>query len=395
MIDRMIDRTEVDRSRILWWSLSVVLAGILVLLLYSYLGTFVFGIFIYYAARPIYRRMRLVVGRPGVAAMGALFAFELPFLAVIGYLLLLAIRELEQYAGAGAELVAWFLPVPPAELDRAIADPKAYVSTFDTASLTEVITTGGDVLGPIATFSLHLTLAIAVSFYLLRDGDRVAGWFRGEVGEDSALWLYASLVDRDLQVAYFGNIRTVVVVALLAVGIYNGLNTIAPPGLTIPIPNVLALLTGAATLIPIIVGKVVYVPLTVYLGMVALESDPQTLWFPVAVALLALVVLDLVPIMIIRPFLAGESTHRGLMMFSYIFGGLLFGWYGVFLGPFLLIATIHLVRVGLSELTHGDQVTAEVTTAHGLGSMPRSDQPRSDHSPDETGTEDADPAGDE
>ena len=229
-------------------------------------------------------------------------------------------------------------------------------------------------MGPISTFFLHLALAIALAFYLLRDGGRIADWFRDEVGEESALWLYASLVDRDFQVVYFGNIRTVFVVALLALGIYNGLNVIAPPELKIPIPNVLALLTGAATLIPIVVGKVVYVPVAVYLGLAAVESDPQTLWFPVVVTVVALLVLDLFPIMVIRPVFAGQSTHRGAMMFSYIFGGLLFNWYGIFFGPLLLIAAIHLVRVGLSELAHGDRITAEVTTAHELGSMPSPDE---------------------
>lgn len=387
----MMDVTAFDRSRVLWWALTAALVGLFGLLVYSYIGTFVFGIFIYYAARPVYRRLRHFVESPGIAAGGALFAFELPFLAVTGYLLFLAVRELEQYAGSGAELVAWFLPVPPAEIERAIADPRAYVSSFDVASVAEVLRTGGDVLGPVTTFALHLTLAIALAFYLLRDGDRIAGWFRDEVGEDSALRLYASLVDRDLQVVYFGNIRTVVVVALLALGVYNGLNLVAPPGLKIPIPNVLALLTGAATLIPIVVGKVVYVPVAVYLGLNAVESDPQTLWFPVVVAIVALLVLDLLPIMVIRPVFAGQSTHRGAMMFSYIFGGLLFNWYGVFLGPLLLIAAIHLVRVGLSELAHGDPITAAVTTAHGLGSMPRPEE----DPPDEAVTGDADAATEE
>ncbi|QZX98353.1 AI-2E family transporter [Halobaculum rubrum] len=384
----MMDETEFDRSRVVWLVLAAVLAGTLGLLVYSYIGTFVLGIFIYYAARPVYRRLRLLVESPEIAAAGALFAFEIPFLAVTGYLLFLAVRELEQYAGAGAEIVAWFLPIPPAELARGIADPQAYVSSFDVASIADVLRTGGDVLGPIATFFLHLSLAIALAFYLLRDGGRIADWFRDEVGADSALWLYASLVDRDFQVVYFGNIRTVIVVALLAVGIYNGLNIVAPPGLKIPIPNVLALLTGAATLIPIVVGKVVYVPTAVYLVLRAIESDPQTLWFPALVAIVALLVLDLFPIMVIRPVLAGQTTHRGAMMFSYIFGGLLFNWYGIFLGPLLLIAAIHLVRVGLSELAHGDRVTAEVTTAHGLGSMPRPDK----EPPDEAATADGDAA---
>ncbi|WP_018257962.1 AI-2E family transporter [Halomicrobium katesii] len=382
----MIEKTEFDRSRVLWWTLTAALVGTLGLVVYSYIGTFVFGIFIYYAARPVYRRLRRVVDRPGFAAAGALFAFEIPFLAVTGYLLFLGIKELERSAGAGAEVVAWFLPIPAAELERAVADPATYVSSFDAASINEIVSTGGDVLGPVSTFFLHLALGIAIAFYLLRDGEHIATWLREEVGEESALWLYATLVDRDFQVVYFGNVRTVVVVALLALGVYNGLNVIAPPGLKIPIPNVLALLTGAATLVPIVVGKIVYVPVTVYLGLAAIESDPATIWFPVAVAVVALLVLDLFPIMIVRPVFAGQSTHRGAMMFSYIFGGLLFSWYGVFFGPLLLIAAIHLVRVGLSELAHGDRVTAMVTTAHGLGSMP---QPDGDP-PDEEATGEAD-----
>ena len=386
----MIDPSSVDRSRILWWALLATLAGTLGLVLYSYVGTFVFGLFIYYAARPVYRRLRRVVESPGMAAAGALFAFELPFLAVTGYLLFLGVRELEQFAGAGAEAVAWLLPIPAAELERAVADPMTYVSSFDAASLGEVVRTGGDVLGPVSTFFLHLALAVAIAFYLLRDGEHVAAWFRDGVGEESALWLYATLVDRDFQVVYFGNVRTVVVVALLALGVYNGLNVIAPPGLQIPIPNVLALLTGAATLVPIVVGKIVYVPLAVYLGLISIGSSLQTLWFPVVVAVVALLVLDLFPIMVVRPFFAGQSTHRGAMMFSYIFGGLLFNWYGVFFGPLLLIAAIHLVRVGLSELAHGETVTATVTTAHGLGSIPRPDK----DPPDEAVAGDADAAGD-
>lgn len=73
------------------------------------------------------------------------------------------------------------------------------------------------------------------------------------------------------------------------------------------------------------------------------------------------------------------------MMFAYIFGGLLFGWYGIFLGPLLLVATIHLVRVGVSELASGDPVSADVTSGHGIGTMPRPEQDPGD----ETVTDDA------
>lgn len=358
------------RSRVVWWALTVGLVALGLFTLYAYIGTVVFGLFIYYIARPVDRQIRTVVDRRGVAAFLSLAVFEVPFLAVAGYVLLLALREVQAYSGAGAELVARFLPVGVAEVERAIADPVTYLSSLESTTLSQVLTAGLDVLGPALRLVLHVFLAIAIAFYLLRDGGRIAAWFREEAGEESALVTYAELVDRDLRIVYFGNIRTVVVVAVLGIVVYNSLNLVAPPGLAIPLPNVLALLTGAATLIPVVVGKVVYLPVTAYLANAAIETDPGTLWFPALVAITALLVLDLFPIMLVRPLLAGQSTHGGLMMFSYIFGGLLFGWYGIFLGPLLVVMGIHLLRVGVSELIHGEEITPAVTTAPQLGSMP-------------------------
>lgn len=366
----MFDDRPADRSRLVWWGLTVGLAVVGLSALYAYVGTVVFGLFVYYIARPIDRQLRAFVDRRGLSALLSIAVFEVPFLAVAGYVLLLALREVQTYSDAGAEFLAGFLPVGTPEVERAIADPLAYLYGLERATIGQILSTGFDVLVPVFGFVLHVFLAISIAFYLLRDGDRIGAWFRDEVGEDSALLTYAELVDRDLRIVYFGNIRTVVVVAVLGIVVYNSLNLVAPPGLRIPIPNVLALLTGAATLIPVVVGKVVYLPLAAYLANAAVETDPTTLWFPVLVTVVALLVLDLFPIMIVRPLLAGQSTHGGLMMFSYIFGGLLFGWYGVFLGPLLLVLGIHLVRVGFSELMHGEEISPAVTTAPALGSMP-------------------------
>jgi predicted PurR-regulated permease PerM len=370
MVVSAMDTDGFDRSRGVWWGLAALLGGVLAFVVYSYVGTFVLGLFIYYAARPVHRRLRPAFDSRGAAAAVALLAFEIPFLAVTGYAVLLALRGLETYSGVGADAVARFVPASPAEVDRAIADPVGYVSALDIDTLVAVVSGGANVLEPVLVFLLHLALAVTIAFFCLRDGPRFAGWVREEVGEDSALWTYGTLVDRDLRVVYFGNVRTVIVVAVLGIVVYNGLNTVAPPGLRIPVPNVLALLTGAATLVPVVVGKLVYVPVGAYLAVRAAEAGAVRLWFPVAVVAVSLFALDLFPVMVVRPLLAGQSTHQGLMMFSYIFGGLTFGWYGIFLGPLLLVAGIHLVRVAFWELVRGEEITPAVTTAHRLGSMP-------------------------
>ena len=366
----MVFERAFDRSRAAWWLLLAALAGVLAFVLYSYVGTFVLGLFVYYAARPVYRRLRPVVGSSGLAAATAIFAFEIPFLLVSAGAVLRALRGLEASAGAGAEVAARVLPVSTGEIEQAIADPLSYALALDRDTVVSLVTGGADVLEPVLVFLLHLGLALTIAFFLLRDGPRFADWVREEVGEDSALWTYGTLVDRDLSVVYFGNVQTVLVVALLAVVVYNALNLVAPAGLRIPVPNVLALLTGAATLVPVVVGKLVYVPVGGYLAVRAVQSEPAGLWFPVFFIVVSLLVLDLFPITVVRPFLAGQSTHQGLMMFAYILGGLTFGWYGIFFGPFLLIAAIHLVRVSFWELLRGEEITPEVSTAYGLGSMP-------------------------
>jgi len=42
-----------DRDRLSWWALGGLLAAVLVYVVSAYLGTFVFGLFIYYATRPL------------------------------------------------------------------------------------------------------------------------------------------------------------------------------------------------------------------------------------------------------------------------------------------------------------------------------------------------------
>jgi predicted PurR-regulated permease PerM len=51
----------------------------------------------------------------------------------------------------------------------------------------------------------------------------------------------------------------------------------------------------------------------------------------------------------------------GMVMFSYIFGPLLFGWYGLFLGPLLLVLVVGFSRTvlpaALDRLRHGQRTT--------------------------------------
>src|SRR5699024_10405286 len=136
--------------------------------------------------------------------------------------------------------------------------------------LQQVLNQGLGVLSTLSGGLLHVFLSLAFAFYLLLDEHDLAAWFRAEVGDrETAQHAFLSAIDRDLHSVYFGNVLTVLLVAVVAVVVYNGLNAVAPAQLSIPLATALALATGLASFVPIVVGKLVYVPLGLYLAVQA------------------------------------------------------------------------------------------------------------------------------
>jgi predicted PurR-regulated permease PerM len=100
--------------------------------------------------------------------------------------------------------------------------------------------------------------------------------------------------------------------------------------------------------------KIVYVPVTILLAVEAAVTDPATLWVALVYGAVSLVIVDTIPDFLLRPYVSGRNLHTGTVMFAYIIGPALFGWYGLFLGPLLLVVGVHFVRIVLPELVSGD-----------------------------------------
>ena len=86
------------------------------------------------------------------------------------------------------------------------------------------------------------------------------------------------------------------------------------------------------------------------------------------------------------------------MMFAYLLGPILFGWYGFFLLPIVFIAILELVRIVLPELVRGERLTPTVSLGEDVGTNPRSardDVPAADSSETEAEADEEadDPAG--
>jgi predicted PurR-regulated permease PerM len=123
------------------------------------------------------------------------------------------------------------------------------------------------------------------------------------------------------------------------------------------VPTLLALLTGIGSLVPIVGMKIVYFPMTVILIIRTLRTDAP-LWFPVVFFVVTLVIVDTIPDFIVRAYVSGRGFHFGLVMFAYILGVVFFGWYGLFLGPIVLVLFLHFMRIIFPQLVSGEQVTS-------------------------------------
>jgi predicted PurR-regulated permease PerM len=159
--------------------------------------------------------------------------------------------------------------------------------------------------------------------------------------------------------------------AVLAGVAYAGTNLLAPAGLRVPMVAVLAFLTGVASLIPLIVGKIIYVPVLALLAFRATRTDGVALAFVGAVAYF--LALDFLPQTFLQPYISGRDLDGIMLMFAYLLGPVLFGWYGFFLMPIVFVAVLELVRIVLPELLHGERLTPDASMGGSVGADPQSE----------------------
>lgn len=381
---------HLDRRRTGWWVVAAVLAAVVGFFVYSFVGTFVLGVFIYYGARPVNRWLRRRIDSRAAAATLTLLCIVLPVLALLGYTGVVAVREFSAVVGSDAvnQLLSRLLG-EESSLTSVLRSPERTLDRLtDVPQLQQGVDAALGTLGAVSNALLHLTLALAFAFFCYRDGHRLEAWYRTEVGgRDTAAHGWLAAVDADLEVVYFGNVLTVLGVTVAAVLAFNGYNLLAPDPVTLPFPTLLAILTGLATFVPLVVGKLVYVPATALLVFRAVETDTGLLVYPAGFLVVAFLFLDLLPQSVLRPYISGQTLHEGAVLFAYVLGAVLFGWYGLFLGPLLLVLVVQFANVVLGDLLRGGPFSAAATGATTLGTDPGGLSVRAD----ETGAADDDP----
>ena len=367
-----------DRSRIGWWLFVAALGAAAAYLAYAFVGLLVTGVFGYYATRPINDRVESVVDNDGLAAGATVLVVLVPVVALAlyaGFQLATAVGALLGGPVDPLSLAARFFglsEVPPVEraaLRDALADPAAFVRNPRRKART-VLTTGATVVGALAGTALFVALSVTLSYFLLKTDDALsAGLERLFGGRDTTAYAYAAALDADLESVFFGNLLFVAFMAVLATAAYAV--TAAATPLAVPMIAVLGFLTGVASLIPIVVGKVVYVPLVGYFAYQATRPGGPGFALVGVVAVCYFLFLDFLPQTFLQPYISGRSLDGIVLMFAYLLGPVLFGWYGFFLLPIVFVAILEAVRIVLPELLHGERLTTDATMGGSVGTDPR------------------------
>ena len=361
------------RRRILFGIGGLGLLIAVVFVLIQFQAALVFTVFLYYASRPIYRKLdnlslpsRLEGGylpyRRQVLAVATIAVFLLPFLFLLTYTLVLVVPEIQRFVGRNGPGAAYLsalqsaqgsgLPAPlvgleisdilamsPEEVAAILNNPA--VQTWAERTVATLI----DSVGLIANAVLYGFILLAGTYYLLTDGSRLVDWFLDNFDESGVVESYVVAVDDELSSILFGNILNALVTGIIGILVFSGYNLVAPGAVNVPFAPLVGALTGAGSLIPVVGMKIVYLPVGAILAVAAVASgQPSTFGFVILFFVLAFVVVDTIPDFLIRPYVSGNRTHVGLLMFAYILGPIAFGFYGIFLGPILLVLLAEFFR---------------------------------------------------
>jgi predicted PurR-regulated permease PerM len=391
---------SVVRNHPLWLLAGIVLLGLVGYVLSSFIGLVVVGLFVYYAARPVYRRLVDQVGHPTIAAGLSIITLVLPMFLLVGYALLIVSRELRRLTDVvafrpqqiGLDSATYSRLTDPSFLFS--PDARELLTGALSGSILESVVSIAETATTLGVILINLLAIVVLAFYLLRDDDRLARWVHTNLGTRETMFdEFLQAVDRDLSSIFFGNILNAIITGTIAVIAYSVLNVFAPAGTAIPAAALVGLLAGAASLIPIVGMKIIYVPVALYMTVRGvLTAGGESLWFVVLFAVVSVIVVDSIPDFLLRPYVSGKNIHIGSLMLAYILGPLFFGWYGLFLMPALLVVVVQFAMVVVPSLNLGSSSTThdvQATLQRFADDVPI-DQSSTTHPPVSTDNESAD-----
>ncbi|WP_424003019.1 AI-2E family transporter [Haloarcula salina] len=350
-----------DEKRFVVALFGFLVAVVVGFLAFRFIAAFTVSVFLYYSTRRYYGSLRRLKLPARIRAVVVMSSLALPLLLIVSYATVLLIVQARQFVteyaliDVAATHVSW--------LDGAESVPDFTVEGLYTAyqsgqfsPFVTFLSENAIVLtSVVSSFVLNLFVTTIVTYYLLLDGRRIREWLL-RFDDDAIIREYLEAVDAELEAVLFGNLLNVVAISLIAIAAFSGYNAVAPTAVEVPYPALAGALTGIASLIPVVGMKIVYLPLTGIAALpVLLDGESALLVYVLGFLLVAVVVVDTIPDLVLRPLLSGEDTHVGLLMLAYTLGPVVLGFYGLFFAPILLVVGLTFANTALPRLLGADE----------------------------------------
>lgn len=346
--------------------LVVALFGLLVavvvgLLAYQFIAPLTVSVFLYYSTRRYYKWLRKLRLPARMRAAIVLTSLAIPLLLLVSYALVLLIIESQRFIAqyslidVAAKNLDWFGGIDDLPEFTIQGLYQAYKSG-DLAPFIGFASEHATFLTALfSNFFLNMFIIVIVTYYLLIDGGRIREWLL-RFDDEAIIREYLEAVDAELESVLFGNLLNVIAISLIAIGAFRGYNAFAPAAAQVPYPALTGTLTGIASLIPVVGMKVVYLPLTGAAALPAVLGGQESLLvYVLGFLVIAIVVVDTIPDLLLRPLLSGESTHVGLLMLAYTLGPVVLGFYGIFFAPVVLVIGLTFAKTALPRLLGADE----------------------------------------
>ena len=355
---------------------GIIMSLIMTFILYNFVGAITLGIFIYYATRPIYKRLVNRGVNKSISAALSPIIFIIPIFILVLYTIRIITVEARaiviQTGGSifsfideeqfeeilkNNEELSILLPQIESVEQLTIENILSIIQNVDSNVFESVIDSG--LQFGLAAFSslsgIFFTLLIAFSlcFYLLRDGHILREKLYSITNYDKHMTKYCQVLDKDLEVVFFGNILLAIFTGVLGVISFTLITVLVPGGNILAYPALIGVLCGITSLIPVIGMKLVYWPVTAIIMAIGLiESGVSGLLFPIVFFIVGFIIVDTIPDFIARPYISSRGgIATSVIFFSYIFGPLTFGWYGLFLGPLIFVIVYEFINIFLPKIT--------------------------------------------
>jgi predicted PurR-regulated permease PerM len=350
-----------DEKRLVVALFGLLVAVVVGALAYRFVAPLTVSVFLYYSTRRYFKSLRRLRLPARVRAVVVMASLAIPLILLVTYATVLLVIEARAFvqqtalmdvAATHFEWLGRIESVP----DLTIQGLYDAYQSGQLSPLVEFLGGHAEFLATIVSnFFLNLFVVVIVTYYLLLDGRRIRGWLL-RYDDEAIIREYLEAVDDELEAVLFGNLLNVLAISLIAISAFSGYNALVPAAAQVPYPALAGALTGVASLVPVVGMKIVYLPVAGLTALpVALGGDPAMLVYVGGFLFVAVVVVDTIPDLLLRPLLSGEETHVGLLMLAYTLGPVVLGFYGLFFAPILLVVGLTFANTALPRLLGADE----------------------------------------